>query len=107
MSQFNKALDQMKKMQQGLHDMQSKLADCRVEATSGGGVVTVTANGKGEIQSVKIDKSLLQADDVEMLEDLLVAALREVKKKVEEESSKAMLDLTGGMQLPPDFNLPF
>ena len=74
---------------------------------AGGGMVTVTLNGKGEMQGLKIDPSLVNSDDVEVLEDLVTAAFNDAKTKVEAHMQEEMSKLTGGLKLPPGMNLPF
>ena len=70
-------------------------------------MVSVTLNGKGNLRKVKIDPSLMDADEVEMLEDLLVAAFSDAKTKVEAMVAEKMSEVTGGLQLPPGVKLPF
>jgi nucleoid-associated protein EbfC len=77
----------------------------RVEGQSGGGLVVLTLNGKGELVGVKIDSSLLKPDDVEILEDLIVAAHTDAKAKVERILQEKMQTLTGGLPLPPGLKL--
>ena len=77
----------------------------RVEATAGGGMVTVEADGKGTITRVRIDPSVADAKDVEMLEDLVLVAVNEAQKKASELAKGEMSKLTGGLNLP--FKLPF
>jgi len=93
-------MKQAQKMQAELMRQQEELENKSFEASSGGGMVTVAVNGKLEVQSVKIDPQAVDPDDVEMLEDLVVAALQEAQKKAGEASSDAMGKLTGGMKIP-------
>lgn len=105
MADFMKILQQAQEVQGRLQQLQQGLEQQTVSASSGGGMVTVEADGKGNIRSVKIDPSVVSADDVEMLEDLILVALSEAQKKATEIAQQEMSKLTGGMQLP--FKLPF
>jgi len=99
---WNKMMKQMQKMQDQMVSMQKELAERELEATSGGGAVKAVANGKKEIVSLKIAPDLLEDnDDAEMLEDMVIAAVNEVLKKVDEMTSEEMQKITGGMNLPP------
>ncbi|MEM1289514.1 MAG: YbaB/EbfC family nucleoid-associated protein [Pseudomonadota bacterium] len=101
-----KMMKQAKSMQEKMEGMQNALADLTVEGTSGGGMVTVTMSGKHEMKGLKVDPSLLSPDEVEILEDLIVAAHNDAKSKVEtmmaEKTSEMMQDmgLPAGMKLP-------
>ena len=92
-------------MQSRLQEVQESLEKQTVSATSGGGMVTVTADGKGQITTVRIDPSVVNASDVEMLEDLVMVAVRDAQKKAADLAKSEMGRLTGGMDLP--FKLPF
>ena len=100
-----KILQQAQEMQGRFSQMQDELKQRTVTAASGGGMVTVEANGQGTVRSVKIDPSLVQGGDVEMLEDLVLVALTEVQRKAAELAQQEMGKLTGGLNLP--FKLPF
>lgn len=93
-------MKQAQKMQQEMMKSQEELENKLFQASSGGGMVTVEMNGKHEIASIKIDPQAVDPDDVEMLEDLILAALQEVSSKVSEASNDAMGKLTGGMKIP-------
>ncbi len=93
-------IKQAQKMQQEMLKMQEELELKEYSATSGGGVVTATVNGKKELISVKIEPDAVDPEDVEMLQDLIVAAVNEAVRKADEESAKNMSKLTGGMNLP-------
>ena len=93
-------MKQAQKMQQDLIKMQSEMEDKEYSATSGGGVVTATVNGKKELVSVKIQPDAVDAEDVEMLEDLIVAAVNEAIRKAEGSMNQGMSKLTGGLNLP-------
>ncbi|MEQ1768418.1 MAG: YbaB/EbfC family nucleoid-associated protein [Devosia sp.] len=88
-------------------EMQETLANITVDGASGGGLVTVTMSGKGELRGLKIDPSLFKEDDVEVLEDLIVTAHNEAKGKAEFEVNKRMAEMTQGLPLPPGMKLPF
>ena len=91
----------LKQMQQAQNNLQKQMAELRVEATAGGGMVTVVINGAKQIQSIKIDPEVVSKDDVEMLQDLIVAALADAHRKADEEMQRQM----GGM-LPPGMKVP-
>lgn len=93
-------MKQAQKMQQEMLKSQQALEEQVFEATAGGGMVKVQMNGRNEIISLKIDPQAVDPEDVEMLEDLIVAAFQEVQKKVADASSDAMGKLTGGMKIP-------
>ena len=107
MKNLSQMLKQAQEMQSKMAEMQTALADVEVVGQSGGGFVTVTINGKGEFKRVKIDPKLVVADEVEVLEDLIVAAARDAKSKADARMQEEMAKLTGGLQLPPGFKLPF
>jgi len=94
---------QVKRAQELLAKKQEELAELRIEATSGGGMVKVIANGREEILDIEIDKEVVDPEDVEMLEDLILAAIKEVQAKVKEVAQKEMGSLLGGLGLP---NIP-
>jgi DNA-binding YbaB/EbfC family protein len=87
--------------------MQAELANLVVEGRSGGGMVTVSLTGKGDLKGLKIDPSLFREDDVEVLEDLIVAAHADAKAKSEAEMQKRMSEVTSGLPLPPGMKFPF
>lgn len=100
-----KILQQAQEMQGRFQQIQNELQQKTVTATAGGGMVTVEADGRGQLRSVKLDRTVVDPDDVEMLEDLIVVAVAEVQKKAAELAQEEMGKLTGGMGLP--FKLPF
>jgi DNA-binding YbaB/EbfC family protein len=103
-------LGMMKKaeeMQRKMAELQDEAGRATVEGRSGGGLVSVTLNGKGEMQGLKIDPSLFKEDDVSVLEDLIVTAHNEAKSKAEQMMQQKMAELTQGLQLPPGMKLPF
>ena len=105
MADFMKILQQAQQMQSRLQEIQDELQQKTVSANAGGGMVTVTADGKGQVRSVKIDPSVVDPKDVEMLEDLVLVAVSEAQKKAAELAQGEMGKLTGGLNLP--FKLPF
>ena len=100
-------MKQAQQMQKKMKELQDGLANLEVEGSSGGGLVKITVNGKGEVKKIKIDPSLMKPEESEILEDLIVAAINEAKKKAEEATAEEMKKLTGGLNLPPGFKLPF
>ncbi len=98
---MNNMLKQVQKMQKQMEEMQGEIEQREVDATAGGGAVTVKVNGKKEIIDVKIQPEVVDPDDIEMLQDLIVAAANEAIRKADEMMSKEMGKLTGGMNLPP------
>src|ERR1700722_6487946 len=99
-------MKQAQQMQSKMQEMQSKLETMEVEGVSGAGLVAVTLNGKGDLRRVKIDPKLADPADMEMLEDLIVAAHRDAKSKIDAMSQEEMQKVTGGLQLPPGMKLP-
>ncbi len=93
-------LQQAQKLQAQLLKAQEELANLTVEASSGGGGVTVVMNGQQQIQSVKISPEVVDPEDVEMLEDMVLAAVREASVKAQELAAKQLGGLTGGMKIP-------
>ncbi|MEE9553121.1 MAG: YbaB/EbfC family nucleoid-associated protein [candidate division Zixibacteria bacterium] len=87
-----------------MEQMQEELADKTIEATAGGGMVKVVANGKQEILEIKIDPEVVNPDDIEMLEELILAAVNQAKEKASEMQMEGLSGLTGGMKIP---GLPF
>jgi nucleoid-associated protein EbfC len=104
---IQKMMKQAQQMQSRLAEMQEKLGEEEEEGSSGGGMVTILLNGKSELKRIHIDKSLLNPDEKEMLEDLIVAAFNEAKNRMEKKISEKMSSVTSGMQLPPGIKLPF
>ena len=107
MKNLGQMMKQAQEMQTKMQEMQDSLANVEVTGASGGGMCQVTLNGKGVARRVKIDSSLLVQDDVEVLEDLILAAINDARTKVEEKSQEEMQKLTGGLGLPPGLKLPF
>ena len=90
----------MKQAQQMQERMQKQMAELKVEATAGGGMVTVVMNGAKQVLSLKIDPEAVSKDDVEMLQDLIVAALNDAHRKADEEMQKSMGGMMGGLKIP-------
>jgi DNA-binding YbaB/EbfC family protein len=80
--------------------MQQQMADTRVQATAGGGMVTVVVNGAKQLQSIQIDPSIVSKDDVEMLQDMIVAAVNDAHRKVDEQLGQSISGLMGGLKIP-------
>jgi DNA-binding YbaB/EbfC family protein len=93
-------MKQAQKMQAKIMKIQEEMGERSVEASAGGGMVTVTANGKQEILSIRIEAEVVDPEDVEMLQDLVAAAVNEALKKAQEMVAEEMAKVTGGMQLP-------
>ena len=93
----------MKQAQQMQERLQKQMADLKVEAMAGGGMVTVVMNGSKQLQSIKIDPEAVSKDDVEMLQDLILAAINDAHRKADEEMSKTMSGMMGGMKIPGMF----
>lgn len=104
---LQKMMQQAQQVQKKIAEMQSKLEQAEMEGTAGGGLVTVRVNGKHQMLKVTIDPSLMKPEEKEMLEDLLVAAHNDARTKMDSEFSDQMGSLTGGLDLPPGFKLPF
>src|SRR6185437_8187128 len=105
MADFMNMLRQAQQVQGRLQELQQELENKTVSASSGGGMVTVTADGKGQVRAVKIDPTVVNPNDIEMLEDLVLSAVTEAQKKAAELAQEEMKRLTGGLSLP--FKLPF
>lgn len=103
MADFMKLMQQAQQMQGKLQQIQEELATRTVSASSGGGMVTVEADGKGQVTRVKIDPSIVDASEVEMLEDLIVVAVTEAQKKAADMAKDEMGELAGGLNLPFSF----
>lgn len=107
MKNLNQMLKQAQEMQAKMQEIQAGLEALEIEGQAGGGMVTVTLNGKGEMKALKIDPSLFSGEEKEVVEDLIVAAHNEAKQKVEEKTREEMAKMTGGLDLPPGMKLPF
>ena len=107
MKNLGNMMKQAQQMQAKMAEMQERLGDLSVEGSAGGGLVMVTLNGKGEARHVKIDKSLCDPEETEVLEDLVVAAINDAKGKVEARVQEETGKLMGDIKLPPGIKLPF
>lgn len=99
-------LKQMQQMQGKVAEMQAEMEKLEVEGAAGGGMVKVVCNGKHEIKSISIDPEVVNPDDIEMLQDLIAAAVNQARQKVSETQSAKMSELTGGLNIP-GLSLPF
>ncbi|NLB88349.1 MAG: YbaB/EbfC family nucleoid-associated protein [Syntrophomonadaceae bacterium] len=97
---MNKMIKQAKKVQEQIVKMQEELQQREIEASAGGGVITVVVNGKQELRSIKINPEVVDPEDVEMLEDLIMAAVNEAIRKSQEMVSSEMARITGGLNIP-------
>ncbi|MBU5488143.1 YbaB/EbfC family nucleoid-associated protein [Clostridium sp. MSJ-8] len=97
---MNNLMKQAQKMQKQMEDMQKEMETAEFEAAAGGGAVSVKINGKKEILGISIKPEVVDPDDVEMLEDLVLSAVNEALRKVDEETSSKMGKLTGGLNIP-------
>lgn len=104
---IQKLMKQAQEMQKKMGQMQEELASKEITGNAGGGMVSITMNGKNELLKIALDPSLLNADEKDMLEDLIVAAHNDARKKVEQATEEAMRDAAGGMNLPAGMKLPF
>lgn len=100
-------MGRLQEMQTKMSDMQDQIAQTEVFGTAGGGMVTITLSGKGELRGVKIDPALLKPEDAEMLEDLLLAAHADAKGKAEAAMNEKMQEITAGLPIPPGMKMPF
>ena len=105
MPDFMKMLQQAQELQKNFQKIQDELANMTVSGTAGGGMVTAEVTGQGQIKRVKLDASVVNPSDVEMLEDLITVAVAEAQKKAQQQAQEHVGKLTGGMSLP--FKLPF
>jgi nucleoid-associated protein EbfC len=100
-------MGKVKEMQAKMEQMQAEVAALEVEGKSGGGLVTLRMNGKGELLSLKIDPSLFKEDEAEILEDLIIAAHKDAKDRADSQTAEKTRALTAGLPIPPGFKLPF
>ena len=107
MKNIGQLMKQAQAMQEKMAEIQARLDAVEMTGRAGGGVIAVTLNGKGDVKAVKIDKSLVDPEEVEVLEDLIVAAFADAKRKVTAHAEQEMQKLTGGLQLPGGLKLPF
>lgn len=107
MNNFKNMIKQAQEMQSKIEKIQEKLADITVSGNAGGGMVVATVNGKGELKNLKIAPALLDPKEIEILEDLIVAACNDAKTKADKKQAEEMSQITGGLTLPGNFKLPF
>lgn len=107
MANIGQMMKQAQQMQKKMQDVQAKLDEMTVEGTAGGGMINVVMTCKGAVQKLTIDPSLVDKDEIEMLEDLITAALNDAKGKAQSLMDKEMASVTGGMGLPGGMKLPF
>jgi len=107
MKNLGQMMKQVQDMQTRMTEMQEKLGDLEISGSSGAGLVQATMNGKRGLRRLKIDPSLLVPAEAEVLEDLIIAAVKDAKTKVDTEVEAQVSKLTGGLPLPPGFKLPF
>lgn len=98
-------MKQIQKMQAKMEEIQAQLAEAEVEGTAGGGMVKAIANGKQDLLEIKIDPEVVNPDDIEMLQDLIVAAVNQARQKAQDLQNERMAELTGGLNIP-GMNLP-
>ena len=107
MKNLSGLMKQASQMQAKMQEMQARMEAMEVEGTAGAGLVTVTLTGKGDMKRIKVDPKLADPGEMEMLEDLVVAAHTEARRRIEEIMAEEMAKVTGGMQLPGGMKLPF
>ncbi|TDQ85480.1 hypothetical protein A8950_0266 [Dongia mobilis] len=107
MKNLGAMMKQAQQMQSKMAEMQAALEQAEVTGQSGGGMVSIVMTAKGEPKQVKIDPALVNPAEVEVLEDLIVAALRDARAKADKHIAEEMANVTGGMSLPPGLKLPF
>ena len=106
MTDFTDLITQAKKMQEKMKETQEALKKIEVEGISGGNAIRVIMNGEGELKKVSLDENLLK-ESKEIVEDLIVAAHNDAKSKLKKKTSEEISKVTGGVNLPPGFKLPF
>jgi nucleoid-associated protein EbfC len=105
MPNFTELMKQAAELKSKMEAMQAELERMEIEGTAGAGLVSVTLSGKGDMRNARVDESLLKADQKEIVEDLLVAAHADAKRKLETALAERMQALTGGLPLPPGMKL--
>ena len=103
MKNLGNIMQQAKKIQERLANVQEEMAERTIEGSAGGGMVTVVANGRQEVMSIKIEPEVVNADDVEMLQDLVQAAVNDALRKSQEMVQQEMAKITGGLKIPGMF----
>jgi DNA-binding YbaB/EbfC family protein len=107
MVNINELLKQAQNMQKQMQEAQEEIANKEYYGKSGGGLVSITLNGKNEMKKISIDPSLLKETEKEILEDLVLAAYSDVKNKADADSKNSMSDVFGNIPLPPGMKMPF
>ena len=107
MKNIGQLMKQAQEMQAKMAEVQAQLEALELTGASGGGMVQLTLSGRGDLKKIKIDKTLLAPEEVEVLEDLIVAAFNDARAKVSAHAEQEMQKLTGGLQLPGGMKLPF
>ena len=107
MRDFMGMMKQAKELQEKMQSLQAEIAAMEVSGSAGGGLVTVLVDGKGGLKNVKIDPSLVRPEEIEVLEDLIVAAAADARGKAEVQAEARMRELTADLPLPAGLNLPF
>tara|TARA_Y100001933_G_C18686905_1_gene433367 strand:+ start:216 stop:539 length:324 start_codon:yes stop_codon:yes gene_type:complete len=107
MKNLGQLMKQAQEMQEKMAEMQDSLAAIEIEGVAGAGLVTIVLNGKGAMQRLKIDPSLVKPEDAEILEDLIIAAHNDAKSKIEMRLQEETQKLMGGLPLPPGMKFPF
>ncbi len=107
MKNFANLMKQASQMQSKMTEMQEKLAAITIEGVSGAGMVTVTLGGKGDMKSIKIDSKLADPAEMEMLQDLIIAAYSDARRRLDETTQEEMQKVTGGINLPEGLKFPF
>ena len=107
MKNIGQLMKQAQAMQEKMAEVQAQLETIEMTGVAGGGTVQLTLNGKGDLKKVTIDKALADPEEVEVLEDLIVAAFNDARRKVSAHAEQEMQKLTGGLQLPGGLKLPF
>jgi hypothetical protein len=107
MKNLGQLMRQAQQMQTKMAEIQAQLETVEMTGVAGGGMVEITLNGKGDLKKIKIDKSVLDPNDSEVVEDLIVAAFNDARQKVAAHTEAEMHKLTGGLQLPGGMKLPF
>lgn len=107
MKNLGQMMKQAQQMQAKMAEMQNRLGEVEVTGQSGAGMVQVTINGKSEMKKVKLDKSIVDPEDIEVIEDLIVAAFNDAKTKAEQLVAEETQKMMGGLKLPPGMKLPF
>jgi nucleoid-associated protein EbfC len=107
MKNLGQLMKQAQQMQTKMAEMQAELETVEMTGLAGGGMVAVTLNGKGDLKKLKLDKAVVDANEIEVLEDLIVAAFNDARAKVNAHAEAEMQKLTGGLALPGGMKLPF